>query len=101
MTEIMLKVPQGTDWPVVGREAGTLKLSPGFLESVADASGLGLDWHHPERPALTDEMLAGLLDAWYRARREAGFPPCPYYEAMTDEVIEEIIDDHLPHPGTH
>lgn len=101
MTEIMLKVPEGTEWPVIGREDGRLKLRPGFLEAVADASGLGLDWHHPERPALTDDMLAALLDEWYRARLSAGYTPCPIYQAMTDEVIEEILGEQLPHPDAH
>lgn len=101
MTDIMLKVPEGTDWPVVGREAGMLKLRPGFLEAVADASGLGLSWHHPERPALTEEMLAAMLDAWYRARREAGYPACPYYEAMMDEAVEEMLDERLPNTDAH
>lgn len=45
--------------------------------------------------------MSALLDKWYQARRAAGYPACPYYEAMIDEVIEEMLDEQLPHPDAH
>lgn len=85
---IQLWVPEGTEWPVVGRDldTGWVKLLPGFLEAVADASGLSLSWYgNKTLPVLTTEMVSELLVRWYIERRKSGFPSCPIMEGLIKE----------------
>lgn len=94
MSTIRIGIPSGTEWPVTGwhEQEGRMILTPGFLEAIADANGLGLDWHHPERPPLTDAMVGELLDAWYMARLAAGYPPCVHMEMLRARVVDDMVD---------
>lgn len=86
---LYLKVPTGTEWPVVGRKNGSVLLRAGFLEAVASESEISIE-------QLTEEMVVTLLDAWYAARIAAGFPTCPHIEALRNEVAEEICQSPDP-----
>jgi hypothetical protein len=88
--KIAIAIPAGTPWPVKGRnpDTGELILAKGFLEAVADASGLSLPWHGDQsKPRLTNDMVSDLLIRWYNERLALGEPRCP----IMDELIKEAL----------
>jgi hypothetical protein len=93
MTTISLLIPEHMDWPLEGRDpaTGDLLLREGFLEAVADASGLALSHDGSARPVLTEEMVSALLVQWYRARLTAGLAPCPIMDALIEEAMREAL----------
>ncbi|MFB1487768.1 MULTISPECIES: hypothetical protein [unclassified Thiocapsa] len=93
MTKIILRIPEGTEWPVVGRDpdTGSLKLRPGFLIAAAEASGCTLYDDGSNRPLFTEDMIATLLLEWYRERRQMGAPACPTMEAVIRETRRESL----------
>ena len=86
--QIKLAIPAGTPWPVEGLDpkTGAVVLAPGFLEAVAQASGLALGDDGTGRPRLTEDMVSELLLRWYIARRKLGEPECPVMDALIGEA---------------
>ncbi|SDX54609.1 hypothetical protein [Thiocapsa roseopersicina] len=93
MTRITLRIPEGTEWPVVGRDpdTGSLKLRPGFVAEVAEASGCTVYDDGSNRPLFTTDMIGALLLEWYRERRVMGAPSCPTMEAVIQEARKESL----------
>ncbi|SDX19126.1 hypothetical protein [Thiocapsa roseopersicina] len=93
MTKIILRIPEGAEWPVIGRnpENGSLILRPGFLIEAAEASGCTLYEDGSNRPLFTEDMIAALLLEWYRERRQMGAPACPIMEAVIQEARKESM----------
>jgi hypothetical protein len=93
MPTIALLIPEGTEWPLKYRdpESGDLVLRAGFLEAVADASGLALWDDGSGRPILTGEMISALLIEWYRARVADGAPRCPIMDGLIAEATRESL----------
>ena len=93
MTKIFLRIPEGTEWPVIGRDpdTGSLILRPGFVTAAAEASGCTLEADGSNRPLFTTDMLGALLIEWYRERREMGAPACPTMEAVIQEAWKESL----------
>jgi hypothetical protein len=94
--KIRLTIPAGIDWPALDRDpaTGAILFPPGFLEGIADANNYRLPWHgDPSLPLFSEELISGLMVAWYAARREGGYPPDP----VLDQLAREIeIEDGLP-----
>jgi hypothetical protein len=93
MTKILLRIPEGSEWPVIGRDpdTGSLILRPGFVTAAAEASGCTLYDDGSNRPLFTEDMIATLLLEWYRERREMGAPACPTMEAVIQEARKESL----------
>jgi len=91
--QIKLAIPAGTRWPVKCRDpkTGEVVLAPGFLEIVAQASGLALGDDGTGRPRLSEDMVSELLLQWYIARREIGEPECPVVETLIREARRESM----------
>jgi hypothetical protein len=94
MTTLALLVPEDTEWPVEDRdpETGDLILRAGFLEVVADSSGLALFDDGSGRTVLTEDMVSALLIGWYRARLAEGLPPCPIMDGLIAEARRESLN---------
>lgn len=82
MNKFFCAVPDGQDWPVLGRDekTGRLILRPGFIEAVEDASGL-------ERGGLSEKNLGELLVSWYFERIKAGLPRDKFIDALIREEV--------------
>jgi 2-C-methyl-D-erythritol 4-phosphate cytidylyltransferase len=93
MTKIILRIPEGTEWPVIGRDpdTGSLILRLGFVTAAAEASGCTLYHDGTNRPLFTEDMIATLLLEWYRERRQMGAPACPTMEAVIQEARKESL----------
>ncbi len=93
MTKILLRIPEGTEWPVTGRDpvTGSLILRPGFVTAVAEVSGCTLYDDGTKRPLFTADMVGTLLLEWYRERRQMGAPACPIMEAVIQEAMKETL----------
>jgi hypothetical protein len=93
MTKIILRIPEGTEWPVIGRDpdTGSLILRLGFVTAAAEASGCTLFDDGSNRPLFTADMIGALLPEWYRERREMGAPACPTMEAVILEAWKESL----------
>ncbi len=93
MTKILLRIPEGTEWPVIGRDpdTGSLILRPGFLIEAAEASGCTLYDDGSNRPLFTADMIGTLLLEWYRERLEMGAPACPTMDAVIREAWKESL----------
>lgn len=91
--QIKLAIPADTPWPIEGRDprTGAVVLAPGFLEAVAEASGLALGADGTGQPRLTEDMVSELLLQWYIARREIGEPECPVMETLIREALRESM----------
>jgi hypothetical protein len=93
MPMISLRIPEGTEWTLKYRDpaSGDLVLRAGFLEAVADASGLALWDDGSGRPVLIGDMISALLIEWYRARVENGAPRCPIMDGLITEATRESL----------
>lgn len=85
--QIYLAIPEGTPWPVEGRDetSGGVILLVGFVDAVERASGM-------PPGTITQDQIAALLVAWYIERRKAGAP--------ADPVMDELAAEELGHPLT-
>lgn len=66
-------------------------LAPGFLEGVAQTSGLALGGDGTGRRRLTEDMVSELLLRWHIARRKLGDPECPVIDALIGEARRESM----------
>ena len=75
-------VPEGQDWPIIGRDekTGRLILRPGFVEAVETASNL-------TPGQLSEQNLSQLLVGWYFERLKAGF--------ARDQFLDELIENEI------
>ena len=91
----IIDIPAGQKWPVIGRDkkTGELMLRDGFMEAVADASGLSLPWHGEQKlPHLTEDMIARLLIEWYFKRQREG----EQADTVIESYILEVLHEHIP-----
>lgn len=78
---ISKEIPSDWEWPLVGFDVTTGKISlrPGFVEELAKLFELPIEKLRPD-------MISGFLLSWYSSRQASGEPK--------DSLMEEVLQYH-------